>query len=166
VLGPDLAPVPRGAPGQLAVDARDPGLMLGYLDAPEATAARRHAEWFLTGDTVVMAEDGAITTLGREDDQMNAGGYRVSPAEIEAAMAGFHGLEDCAAVEVEVRAGVRIIACAYTGPAPLPDEALAAHAEARLARYKQPRLWRHLPALPRSANHKLDRKRLREELAR
>ena len=49
----------------------------------------------------------------------------------------------------------------YTGPAPLEEATLAGHAAARLARYKQPRLYRHLPALPRGANNKLNRRALR-----
>lgn len=160
-LGPDLAPVPRGTPGQLAIDRRDPGLMLGYLDAPEATAARLTEDWFLTGDSIVIDDTDAVTYLGRDDDQMNAGGYRVSPVEVEAAMARFPGLTEAAVTEVEVKPGVTVIACFYTAPAPLDSDALTAHAETHLARYKQPRLFRHLPALPRGANAKLNRRALR-----
>lgn len=160
-LGPDLAPVPCGTPGQLAIDRRDPGLMLGYLDAPDATAARLTEEWFLTGDSIVIDATGAVTYLGRDDDQMNAGGYRVSPVEVEAAMARFPGLAEAAVTEVEVKPGVCVIACFYTAAAPISAEALAAHAAAHLARYKQPRLFHHLPALPRGANAKLNRRALR-----
>ena len=160
-LGPDLLPVPRGTPGQLAIDRRDPGLMLGYLDAPEATAARLTPEWFLTGDSIRIDTSDAITYLGRDDDQMNAGGYRVSPLEVEAAMARFPGLTETAVTEVEVKPGVTVIACFYTAPDPCDPQALAAHAAAHLARYKQPRLFHHLPALPRGANSKLNRRALR-----
>ncbi|MFN7223553.1 MAG: class I adenylate-forming enzyme family protein [Paracoccaceae bacterium] len=160
-LGPDLAPVPRGEPGQLAIDRHDPGLMLGYLDAPDATSARTAGDWFLTGDSVVIDAAGAVTYLGRDDDQMNAGGYRVSPVEVEAAMARCPGLLEAAVTEVEVKPGVTVIACFYTAATPLADADLAAHAEAHLARYKQPRLFRHLTALPRGANAKLNRRALR-----
>ena len=56
--------------------------MLGYWKtvtgpAPVGTA------WFGTGDYVTMARYGAITYLGRRDDMMNAGGFRVSPLEVE-----------------------------------------------------------------------------------
>ena len=160
-LGADGRPVARGEAGQLAVNRDDPGLMLAYLDAPEATAARRSGPWFLTGDTVSIAEDGAVTYLGRADDQMNAGGYRVSPAEVEAAMQRLDGLTEAAVTEVEVRPGVTIIACFYTAPAPLDPSVLTAHAEAHLARYKQPRAFVRLDSLPRNANAKLNRRALR-----
>ncbi|MFN6976531.1 MAG: class I adenylate-forming enzyme family protein [Gemmobacter sp.] len=160
VLDAAGAPVPRGQPGTLAVHRGDPGLFLGYDGQPEETESRFAGDWFLTGDTVSMAEDGAITYLGRDDDMMNAGGYRVSPLEVERAMASFPGLGDVAAAEVAVRPGVTVIALFHEGPAQDP-EALAAHAEAQLARYKQPRLFVALPALPRGANGKIARKPLR-----
>lgn len=162
VLGPDLLPVARDEPGQLAVDRSDPGLMLEYLDAPEATAARFHGDWFLTGDSVILHSDGSVSYLGRDDDQMNAGGYRVSPVEVERAMALFPDLLDVAVTEIEVRPGVAVIACFYTASTDLDAEQLATHAANHLARYKQPRLFRRLDSLPRGANSKLNRRALRE----
>lgn len=160
VLSPEGAPVPFGTPGELAVSADDPGLMLGYLDAPDVTAARVKDGWFRTGDLAEMGADGAIRSLGRNDDLMNPGGFRVAPQEIEAALAGLPGIDDLAVAEVPVKHGVRVIACFYTGAAPLDPAALDAHAAARLARYKQPRLWRHVASLPRNANGKLNRRAL------
>jgi acyl-coenzyme A synthetase/AMP-(fatty) acid ligase len=153
-------PVPRGTPGMLAVHRSDPGLFLGYWGAPEETAARFAGEWFVTGDTVAMADDGAITYLGRDDDMMNAGGFRVSPLEVEATMASCPGAGEVAAVEIRISAETSVIALAWTGPATQAD--LAAHAAARLARYKQPRIWRALPALPHNPNGKIARRSLRE----
>lgn len=158
VVDAEGQPVPRGTPGILAVSADDPGLMLGYLDAPEATAERFRGGWFLTGDGAVMAEDGAITGLGREDEMMNPGGFRVSPLEVEAALAPL--LPDCAVAEVEVTPGTRIIACFYTGPAPLDSARLTEEVQTMLARWKQPRHWQHVDALPRNANNKLNRRAL------
>lgn len=158
ILGPDDQPTLRGEAGILAISADDPGLMLGYLNAPEATAEKQRNGWFLTGDSATMADDGAITYLGRDDDMMNPGGFRVSPLEVEAALAPL--LPDCAVTEVEVTPGTRIIACFYTGAEPLPVASLDAHAAITLARWKQPRHWQRLDALPRGANNKLNRRAL------
>jgi acyl-coenzyme A synthetase/AMP-(fatty) acid ligase len=161
VLDADGQPVARGSEGVLAVSRSDPGLFLGYLDQPEETAARMRGAWFVTGDRVVIAADGAISYVGREDDMMNAGGFRVAPQEVERAMTGFAGLEDCAARAVEVRPGVSVIALFYTAPGgPLDPEALAEHAARSLARYKCPRIYQHLPALPRGPNNKIARRAL------
>ncbi len=163
IVDPGGRPVPRGTPGTIAVGRGDPGLFLGYLDAPDETAARLAGDWFLTGDMGVMAEDGAIAYLGRGDDMMNAGGYRVSPLEVEAAMAAHPAIEDCAAVEVRVKADASVIALAYVG-GPVTAEELASFAAGSLARYKQPRLWCRVDALPRGANGKLLRAVLRREI--
>lgn len=154
-------PVARGTAGELAIDRRDAGLALGYLAAEAEFAARLRGEWFLTGDQAAMDPDGALRYLGRADDMLNAGGYRVSPLEVEAAMATCPGVAEVAAIEVPVAADTTVIALCHTGTA---DEAtLRAHAEACLARYKQPRLYLHKPALPHSANGKVNRRALRED---
>ncbi|MAQ36697.1 MULTISPECIES: class I adenylate-forming enzyme family protein [Thioclava] len=162
VLGEDWQPVPRGEPGQLAIHESDPGLYLGYWNAPEETAARRVGPWFVTGDTVSMGEDGAITYLGRGYDMMNAGGFRVSPIEVEEVMHDCPGAGDVAAVEIAVKADASVIALAYTGD--VEEDSLRAHAEARLARYKQPRLYAHIAALPRNRNGKVLRSEIRAML--
>ncbi|GGX62391.1 acetyl-CoA synthetase [Tateyamaria omphalii] len=159
ILG-DNGPVPRNTPGTIAVHRSDPGLMLEYLHAPDDTAARFDGDWFLTGDVGAMDEDGQITYLGRNDDMMNAGGYRVSPLEVEAALADAPGLTAVGATQIEVKPGVFIIAAFYTAPAPLDEDELRAYVDTKLARYKQPRAYVHLPMLPTGANGKLVRRRL------
>ncbi len=161
VLGEDLSPVLRGTPGQLAVSRRDPGLMLGYWKAPDETAARFSGEWFLTGDMVQMAEDDAVTYLGRTDDMMNAGGFRVSPVEVEAALTGHPDIHEVAVTEVRVKANATVIAAFYTGTH-TDEAALRDFVAERLARYKQPRMFIHMDALPRGGNGKLNRKALRQ----
>jgi acyl-coenzyme A synthetase/AMP-(fatty) acid ligase len=161
VLAADGHPVPRGTPGELAVSAHDPGMFLGYLGAQDEAKSRFENEWFRTGDAAEMAEDGAITYLGRLDDMMNAGGVRVSPLEVEAALHDAPGIAEVAVTEVEVKADTTVIAAFYTAGAAASEDALAAFAATRLARYKCPRLWVHLPALPRTATGKIDRRALR-----
>jgi acyl-coenzyme A synthetase/AMP-(fatty) acid ligase len=154
-------PVPRGREGLLAVSRNDPGLMLGYWRRAEETAAAFRAEWFLTGDRALMASDGAIRHLGRADDLINAGGFRVSPHEVEAALAAHPGVAEAAVVELPVRAGVSIVAAFYVPKAaPVPEADLARHCAERLARYKCPRSFHPLAVLPRSANGKLLRRAL------
>lgn len=156
------APVPLGRDGLLAVSRRDPGLMLGYWRRPEETAAAFRGDWFLTGDRARMEPGGAIVHLGRQDDLMNAGGFRVSPAEVEAALCAHPGVREAAVVETQVREGVTIISAFYVPVAAPVDEAeLKAHCATRLAAYKRPRAFHALDALPRSTNGKLQRSRLR-----
>ena len=160
ILSPDGTPVADGQPGALAVRADDPGLFLGYLDQPADTAARFRGNWFLTGDQARIGEDGAVTLLGRADDIMNAGGFRVAPSEIEEVLASHPDAGDVAVTELAVGAGSSIIAAFWTGSA--DAAALRELAQSTLARYKQPREFIPLPALPRTPTGKINRRALRE----
>lgn len=159
ILGAD-GPVPRGTEGTIAVHRHDPGLMLGYLGAPEATEARMQGDWFLTGDQGMMDTAGDITYLGRADDMMNAGGFRVSPLEVEAVLNTHSGITQSAVTDIEVKQDARLIMAFYTGPAPLDGDALHRFAAEALASYKRPRGYFHLDALPTGANGKLQRREL------
>lgn len=159
ILGAD-GPVPRGTEGTIAVHRHDPGLMLGYLGAPEATEARMQGDWFLTGDQGMMDAAGDITYLGRADDMMNAGGFRVSPLEVEAVLNTHSGITQSAVTDIEVKQDARLIMAFYTAPAPLDGDALHRFAAEALASYKRPRGYFHLDALPTGANGKLQRREL------
>lgn len=155
-------PVEYDQAGILAVSDRDPGLMLGYLGAEQETADRFQGEWFLTGDTVKMARDGAITYLGRADDMMNAGGFRVSPQEVERVLNSHPQISESAAAAVTVKADTTVIAAFYVAEAEIQSAELSAFVAGHLARYKTPRIFCHLTALPKSANGKILRRKLRE----
>ena len=136
--------------------------MLGYFDAPEATAEKFLNGWFLTGDTGHVNEDGSITYHGRADDLINAGGFRVSPLEIESTLRQHPDITDCAVVEWQLDAERSIIAAFYAADHEISQNDLSAFASERLARYKQPRVYFFEPVIPKSGNGKLARKSLRE----
>ena len=156
----DQGPVPIGTPGIIAVDRDDPGLMLGYLDQPEETAARYQGDWFLTGDMGEMTENKDILYHGRADDMMNAGGFRVSPLEVEAALLAHPDIHEVGVTDIDIKADTRVIAAYYVSDRPLDHIALEHFAADRLARYKQPRLYTRVASLPRNANNKLLRRAL------
>lgn len=159
IMGPD-GPVTRGTEGTIAIHSSDPGMMLGYLNAPQESAAKMQDGWFLTGDQGAMSPDGQITYLGRDDDMMNAGGYRVSPLEVEAAVSGYTGITQVGVTDIEIKEDTRVIVAFYTGPSALDETGLRTYVQSQLARYKQPRAYVHLPSLPTGANGKLLRRAL------
>lgn len=161
IVGPE-GPVPMGEPGTIAVHKTDLGLMLGYLHNPAETMARMQGDWFMTGDLGAMTESGQITYLGRDDDMMNAGGFRVSPLEVEAVLTAHPGISQIGVTDVEVKQDAYIIAAFYTGPTPLDEVDLRAYVQGKLARYKQPRAYVHLTAMPTGPNGKLQRRALRD----
>jgi acyl-coenzyme A synthetase/AMP-(fatty) acid ligase len=93
---------------------------------------------------------------------MNPGGYRVSPMEVEAALADCPGVSEVAVAEFSPRPDVSVIgAWIVRQPAAVLDAAaVLAHAETRLAAYKRPREVFFLDVLPRSRNGKLLRRQL------
>jgi acyl-coenzyme A synthetase/AMP-(fatty) acid ligase len=151
-----------GEPGVLSVSHRDPGLMLGYWGAEAETRQRFQDEWFLTGDLVSMEADGALTYLGRADDMMNAGGVRVSPLEVESALNAHPAILESAAAEVTVKADTTVIAAFYVAKTGVDTSELEQFVAGRLARYKCPRIYTRVEMLPKGANGKLLRRRLRE----
>lgn len=161
LIGPD-GPVPRGTAGTIAIHRDDPGLMLGYLNAPDDTAARFQDDWFLTGDIGIMDDAGAITYAGRTDDMMNAGGYRVSPIEVEDALTAHPSITEAAACAVQIRTGTSVIAAFYVAADMIDEDQLRHFMAARLAGYKLPRIYTAMETLPRGANNKLLRRVLRQ----
>jgi len=155
-------PLPPGAEGLLAVDRRDPGLMLGYWERPEEEREVYRGNWFVGGDIAAMDADGYVRHHGRANDLMNALGYRVSPLEVEAVLARHPDVAEVACAEIAVGAGVRVIAAFVVprgGSCPSAEQ-IVGHAALHLARYKVPREVRFVAALPRTANGKVQRGRL------
>ena len=162
-----LVEVPDGAEGMLCIQRDDPGLMLGYWEQPEETAASFHGDWFLTGDYAHRDGDGYIWFLGRRDDLINTFGYRVSPHEVERVLKEHPDVADAAAVGEEV-GPEKILVAAYVVPrtAGLSPDAVLAYAREHLAAYKAPRLVYLVDDLPRTRNGKVRRRALRPADAR
>ena len=156
------APLPPGEVGLLAVHRSDPGLMLGYCNRPAEEAAAFRGEWFIGGDLAEIDADGFVWHRGRNDDIMNAFGYRVSPLEVEKVLSTHPDVADVAVAERKVSAEVSVIA-AFVAPKPgsAPDEAsLLAHCAKHLAAYKCPRKVVFVREVARTANGKVSRRAL------
>ncbi len=149
----DGQPVDFGVTGVIAVDRKDPGLMLGYLGQDEQN--KFQGEWFLTGDLGQMQSDGSVRYMGRNDDVMTAGGYRVSPIEVEAQLIKHPNIQTVAVKDIDIKVDTRVIAAFYTSEKDIEEVELHAFASQRLARYKQPRLYIRVDALPVGPNGKL-----------
>jgi acyl-coenzyme A synthetase/AMP-(fatty) acid ligase len=110
-----------------------------------------------------MDAEGNVTYLGRADDMMNAGGYRVSPLEVEDALRAHPDIEQIAVTDVLVAKDARIIAAFYTSATEVPEDLLKRFANSHLASYKQPRIYQRVDSLPINPNGKISRKLLRQK---
>ncbi|MEQ1615698.1 MAG: AMP-dependent synthetase, partial [Hyphomicrobiaceae bacterium] len=115
--------------------------------------------WFIGGDIASMDADGYVSHHGRANDIMKAGGYRVSPQEVEAVIALHPCVGEVACTEIRVRADVSIIAAFVVAKpdAPHDAEGIKGLAARELAAYKRPREVVFVDQLPRTANGKLKR---------
>jgi acyl-coenzyme A synthetase/AMP-(fatty) acid ligase len=156
-------PLPSGEEGLLAVHRSDPGLMLGYWQRPVEEELVYRGDWFVGGDLAVVDPEGYVFHRGRANDLMKALGYRVSPLEVEAALAEHPSIAEVACAEVRVRDDVSVIAAFVVAHAGAPVDAadIERFAAERLAAYKRPRSIVFVDALPRTANGKIKRQALR-----
>jgi fatty-acyl-CoA synthase/long-chain acyl-CoA synthetase len=151
------AVVPVGHPGEIC--ARGYQQMVGYLHDPAATAAAMDADGFVhTGDLGVMDERGYLTHTGRLKELIIRGGENISPAEVEACLAGHEMVaEACVFGLPDDRLG-EIVAVVVVGFGSLPTDAvdqLRAHARKHLTPHKVPQRWYVASDLPRTPTGKV-----------
>jgi acyl-coenzyme A synthetase/AMP-(fatty) acid ligase len=158
---------PAGQPGQIAFDRNDAGLMLGYWDDGHWTLPVQHGDWYLTGDSGYRDGDGNVFFVGREDDIISSGGYRIGPTEVENALMAHAAVAECAvvaspdALRGEVVKGFVVLHDGHDADEALVG-ALQEHVKAAIAPYKYPRRIDFVAALPRTASGKVSRRLLRE----
>jgi fatty-acyl-CoA synthase len=143
--------VAEGEVGELLL--RGPHVSLGYWKNPEATAAAIDpAGFFHTGDLARRDAEGFFSVAGRKKDMLISGGVNVYPAEIEAELLLHPGVQDAAVAGApDPKWGEVGVAFVVSRPGvTLDGAALAAHLEGRLARYKIPRDFVFVEALPRT----------------
>ena len=86
----------------LAVKTTSEGFcFMGYINAPERTKNAFKGEWYLTGDTARIDEEGYVWFIGRQDDVVKVSGYRVGPFEIESVLIKHPAVLESAAVAFE-----------------------------------------------------------------
>jgi long-chain acyl-CoA synthetase len=138
-----------------------------YKGDPEKTRASRRGEWFTVGDMGWLDADGYLFLSDRKIDMIITGGVNVYPAEIEAALLAHPEVGDAAVFGVPSEEwGEEVKAVVEPAPGVPADDALRerllAHCRARLAGYKCPRSIEFTAALPRDANGKLYKRKLRD----
>jgi fatty-acyl-CoA synthase len=115
--------------------------------------------WFHTGDLAAQAADGSYTIVGRAKELIISGGENIHPMEIEAALAQHPAVLECAAFGVkDAQWGEAVAVAVVLRPGTSADEsALRDHLAQRIARYKLPRRWVWVDALPKTALGKVRR---------
>ena len=159
--------VAAGETGEIQV--RGENVFSGYWRNPEKTREEFSTDgWFRTGDVGVFDADGYLSIVGRAKDLIITGGYNVYPKEIELAIDSLPGILESAVVGVphpdygeEVTAAVVL----RSEGAALSESDVIAQLKAQLAGYKVPKRVYFVDTLPRNAMGKVQKNRLRDQLA-
>ena len=161
------APMPVGAPGEVAIKGPVPVMFLEYWKNPEATKEKYVGDWLLTGDLAKRDEDGYFWFVGRKDDVITSSGYRIGPAEIEdclmkhpsVSMVAVIGRPDKVRTEV-VKAFVMLKS--EVAPSTEIEESIKKFVKVRLAAHEYPREIEFVDDLPMTATGKIMRKDLKK----
>ena len=156
-------PLGPGEKGELCV--RGPGILSGYYNRPEATAAAFHGEWFRTGDVAERCAAGWYFYLGRRKDMVRRSNENVSAFEVESVLRGLAEVREAAVLPVpdELR-GEEVKAYLLLEPGVRGNDALLAalfaHCERNLARFKIPRYVEFCAEFPRTPSLKIKKSAL------
>jgi feruloyl-CoA synthase len=140
------------------IHMRSPAVMTGYLDDPEASAAAFDAQgWYRTGDLARIDEDGYLFIVDRMRDMIITGGENVYSKEVEDVLSTHPDVQDVAVIgRPHPEWGETVTAVLVARPGRTPDaEALRTFLGPKLARYKIPRSYEFVDAMPRTATGKL-----------
>ncbi len=151
---------PTGEPGELWL--KGPGVFAGYWQRPEANAEAFVDGWFRTGDIARADAQGFHWLVDRKKDMYISGGENVFPAEVEATLAAHPDIAECAIVGIaDARWGeVGHAFLVFRPGAGCDPQAILSWLDGRIARYKLPRHFSVLEALPRNGAGKILKREL------
>jgi acyl-CoA synthetase (AMP-forming)/AMP-acid ligase II len=153
---------PVGTAGEVV--AYTPSLLQGYWNNSVATCDSLDGGWLKTGDVGWCDEDGYLFIVDRKKEVIISGGENIYPREVEEALHFHPEVQEVAVIGVpDDKWGEAVKAFAVTVPSrTVSEEELIEFCKTKIASYKKPKSIEFVARLPRLANHKVDKKALRE----
>ena len=165
MVGEDGQDLPTGEAGEIFV--RGPVVMAGYWGQPDATAQTLRGGWLHTGDVGSFDEDGFLTLHDRSKDLIISGGMNIYPREVEEALMTHPGVAAVAVVgRPDPEWGESVVAFVVpvaVASAPTEEE-LDRTCLDRIARFKRPKEYYLVDALPTNNYGKVLKRELRQRL--
>lgn len=163
IVNADGRDVSTGEIGELWVRGR--GIMRGYLNQLETTAAAFKDGWFRTGDLFRRDEAGYFYIQGRIKDSIRRSGENISTREVESVAAMVEGVQETAAVGVpDPLRGQEVKLCVVLMPGhargQVSPEKIIDHCSKNLAPFKVPRYIEYLGEFPRTSSNKIAKQSL------
>lgn len=157
----------RGETGDIGLRGNPPSLFKGYLHNDEETQKSYRGAWYLTGDRAYVDDDGYFWFVGRADDVISSGAYRIGPFEVESALLEHPAVSESAVVGSPdpdrgnvVKAFV-VLRRGYEPSDKLVKD-LQEHCKRVTAPYKYPREIEFVEELPKTRSGKIRRVELRQ----
>ncbi|MBR3328226.1 MAG: AMP-binding protein [Atopobiaceae bacterium] len=170
LLDDDGREVEDGDEGAICVtrlkEAYPPGLFVGYVNNPEATAEAVGGEYYNLHDMAWRDIDGYVFFVGRNDDVIKCSGYRIGPFEVESALVKHDAVVECAVtaapdpIRGKVVKATIVLARGYE-PSPELTKELQTWVKKETAPYKYPRVVEYVDELPKTVGGKIKRKLIR-----
>lgn len=156
--------LPAGETGEIMV--RGDTVMPGYWKNPEATAKTVVDGWLMTGDMGFLDAAGYLTMVDRSKDMIISGGSNIYPREVEEVLLTHPSVSEVSIVgQADPEWGEVVVAfVVLRGGADLDAAALDAHCLAQIARFKRPKRYIEIDALPKNNYGKVLKTDLRERL--
>jgi len=163
VVSADGKPVPLGEPGEIV--CRGDIVCLGYWNNPDATAQTIRNGWLYTGDIGFLDERGRLTLRDRSKDVVISGGSNIYPREVEEVLLEHADVREVSVIgQSDPEWGEVVVAFVVRGEGNVTEAALDAHCLARIARFKRPKRYVFVDALPKNSYGKVLKRQLRETL--
>jgi len=161
ITGADGKQLPVGETGE--IEAKGAAVMLGYWNNPKATAETLKDGWLRTGDVGRLDQDGFLTLSDRSKDVIISGGTNIYPREVEEALLTHPDVREVSAIGVpDPDWGEIVVACVVLeAGAKANDAKLDAHCLTSIARFKRPKRYVYLEALPKNNYGKVLKTELR-----
>ena len=154
------------------IACQGPTLMTGYINAPKGEKAQsvqitppsgESEGAFITADRGFIDDEGMLHLLGRDDDTINVGGFKVAPTEVEDTAMSLPDVADCVCIAADHPIAGRALKLlvVMTEGAVFDKRTIARYLKSRLESYKVPLLYEQVERVNRTYNGKLDRKSYR-----
>jgi acyl-CoA synthetase (AMP-forming)/AMP-acid ligase II len=166
VVGADGAPVPSGEVGEIV--CRGDVVMSGYWNNPPTSAETLRDGWLYTGDMGSFDAGGYLTLRDRSKDVIISGGSNIYPREVEEALLTHADVREVSAIGVpDADWGEIVVACVVLEEgAAATDQTLDAHCLTSIARFKRPKRYVYLDALPKNNYGKVLKTELRKMIGK
>ncbi|MEB3049224.1 long-chain fatty acid--CoA ligase [Mycolicibacter sp. MYC123] len=160
VLREDGSVAPTGEVGEIV--CRGEVVMAGYWNNPAATAEALRDGWLFTGDKGSFDDRGYLTLRDRSKDVVISGGSNIYPREVEEALLCHPGVAEAAVVGTPDPEWGEIVVAFVVGKVSAAE--LDTHLLERIARFKRPKRYEFVDALPKNSYGKVLKRELRERL--